>query len=197
MLKSQSTGHAKVRHASTGVVAKVANSVLLIGCLNGLLVSTLIAQDLRSDTNTLRNDFRNLIDAENRHDLTSVQALLLDSQSTLFVAKSPDGWKGYWGKADVTNHFGELYKKPFHIDPDYATEKIVFLTPDVAETYVNVKIKADYGGFVEPSPFVMVLLWVKSSGVWKMATDIPIPIPTEATRQAARDWDFVHAQMNA
>jgi hypothetical protein len=187
MLKSQSTAHSKVRHASTGVVAKVASSVLLIGCLNGLLLSKLIAQDLQSDnTNALRKDFRDLIDVENRHDLTSVQALLLDSESTLFVAKSPDGWKGYWGKADVTNHFGELYKKPFHIDPEYATEKIVFLTPDVAETYVNVKIKADYGGFVEPSPFVMVLLWVKSSGVWKMATDIPIPILPEATRQGAR-----------
>jgi hypothetical protein len=176
-----------VRHASTSVVAKVASSVLLIGCLNGLLLSKLIAEDLRSDnTNALRNDFRNLIDAENRHDLTSVEALLRDSQRAPFVAKSPDGWKGYWGKADVANHFGELYKKPFHIDPEYATEKIVFLTPDVAETYVNVKIKADYGGFVEPSPFVMVLLWVKSSGVWKMATDIPIPIPIEATRQGAR-----------
>ena len=127
MLKSQSTGHSKVRHASTDVVARVASYVLLIGCLNGLLLSKLIAQDLRSDdANALRKDFRNLIDAENRHDLTSVQALLLDSQSTLFVAKSPDGWKGYWGKADVTNHFGELYKKPFHIDPEFATEKIVF-----------------------------------------------------------------------
>ena len=182
MLKSQSIVH----QASSSVVAKVASSVLLIGCLNGLLLSKLIAQDLQSDTNALRKDFRNLIDAENRHDLTSVQALLLNSQNTLFVAKSPDGWKGYWGKADVTNHFGELYKKPFHIDPEYATEKIVFLTPDVAETYVNAKIKADYGGFVGPSPFVMVFVWVKSSGVWKMATDIPIPIPTEATRQAAR-----------
>src|ERR1700739_221701 len=148
MLKSQSAAHSKLRQASTAVVVKVAGSVLLIGCLNGLLLSKLIAQDLRSDdTDALRKDFRNLIDAENRHDLTSVQALLLDSQNTLFVAKSPDGWKGYWGKADVTNHFGELYKKPFHIDPEYATEKIVFLTPDVAETYVNIKIKADYGGF--------------------------------------------------
>jgi hypothetical protein len=182
MLKSHSTVHSKVRHASTAVVAKVAGSVLLIGCLNGLLLSKLIAQDLRSDdTNALHKSFRDLIDAENRHDLTSVQALLRDSESTLFVAKSPDGWKGYWGKANVTIHFGELYKKPFHIDPEYATEKIVFLTPDVAETYVNVKIKADYGGFVEPSPFVMVLLWVKSSGVWKMATDIPIPIPAQTS----------------
>ena len=186
MLKSQSTAYSRVRHASTGVVAKVASSMLLIGCLNGLALSKLIAQDLRSDTtNALRRDFKNLIDAENRHDLSFVQTLLLDSQSTLFVAKSPDGWKGYWGRADVTKHFGVLYKMPFHIDPEYATEKIVFLTPDVAETYVNVKIKADYGGFVEPSPFVMVLLWVKSSSVWKMATDIPIPIPPEATRQGA------------
>jgi hypothetical protein len=31
----------------------------------------------------------------------------------------------------------------------------------------------------------ILLVWVKSSGVWKMATDIPIPIPPEATRQGA------------
>jgi len=72
---------------------------------------------------------------------------------------------------------------PFRIDPEYATEEIVFLTADVAETYVNVRIKADYGGFTEPSPFVMVLVWVKSTGIWKMATDIPIPIPPTATKQ--------------
>lgn len=84
MLKSQSIAHSKVRHALTCVVAKVASSVLLICCLNGLLLSKLIAQDLRSDTtNALRKDFGNLIDAENRHDLASVQALLLDSRSTL------------------------------------------------------------------------------------------------------------------
>ena len=62
MLKSQSTARSKVRYAWTGVVAKVARSVLLIGCLNGLLLSKLIAQDLdlRSvNTNLLRKDFRN------------------------------------------------------------------------------------------------------------------------------------------
>src|SRR5215813_13726883 len=48
-----------------------------------------------------------------RHDLPAVAALLFDSPSTLFVAKSPDGWRGYWGKADVSTHFGELYKFAF------------------------------------------------------------------------------------
>lgn len=175
-----------VHHAQNGIVCRLANSVLLLGCLNGLFPPTVTAQNVRSkDADVLRENFKQLIDAENRHDLPAVEALLLDSRSTLFVAKSPDGWKGYWGKADVTSHFGELYKRPFRIDPEYATEKIVFLTPVVAETYVNVKIKADYGGFEEPSPFVMVLVWVKSAGTWKMATDIPIPIPPQAAMQAS------------
>jgi hypothetical protein len=138
------------------------------------------------DRGHLRANFSQLIDAENRHDLPAVAALLLDSSSTLFVAKSPDGWKGYWGKLGVTKHFGELYNKPFRMYPEYATEKIVFLTPDVAETYVNVKIQAEYGGFVGPSPFVVVLVWVKSSGIWKMATDIPIPVPHETAKPADR-----------
>ena len=170
--------HFRLRQAAT--------STLLPCWAIGLFLSTAMAQpgQRETDADLLRDDFKQLIESENRHDLRAVQALLLDSPSTLFVAKSPDGWRGYWGKDDVTHHFGELYKKPFRIDADYATEKIVLLTPVVAETYVNAKIKADYGGFVEPAPFVMVLVWVKSSGRWKMATDIPIPIPHEATTQS-------------
>ena len=67
----------------------------------------------------------------------------------------------------------------------------------MAETYVNVKIKADYGGFVEPSPFVMVFVWVKSSGVWKMATDIPIPYLKRQQDKQRGSEDFVHAELDA
>jgi hypothetical protein len=31
-----------------------------------------------------------------------------------------------------------------------------------------------------PKPFVMVLLWIKTSQGWKMTTDIPIPVPPDS-----------------
>ena len=132
------------------------------------------------DATPVRKAFKQLIDAENSHDLTAVGRLVLESPNTLFVAKAPVGWQGYWGKQDVMQHFHDLYQHPFRIDPDYAKEKVVFLTAGVAETYVPVSITAEYGNFPKPTPFIMVLLWMRQNGTWRMATDIPIPIPPEA-----------------
>lgn len=137
-----------------------------------------------SDDAALVTAYKQLIDAENGHDEPAVDALVWQSPNTLFVAKAPVGWKGYWGKSDVMKHFHDLYQTNFRIDPDYANEKVVHLTPDVAETYVPVNITAVYGGFPKPAPFIMVLVWIKSPDGWKMATDIPIPVPPEAAKPA-------------
>ncbi len=129
----------------------------------------------------VRTAYKQLIDAENAHDLKSVAALVADSPNALFVAKAPVGWQGYWGKHDIMEHFGELYGHSFRIDPRYEEEKVVFPAEGVAETYIPVSITAAYGHFPRPTPFIMVILWVNAAGTWKMVTDIPIPIPASAT----------------
>lgn len=130
---------------------------------------------------SVRAAYKQLIDAENAHDLKAVATLVEDSPNSLFVAKAPVGWQGYWGKRDIMDHFRELYQHPFQIDPKYDEEKVVFPVAGVAETYVPVSITAVYGHFPHPTPFIMVLLWVDRAGTWKMVSDIPIPIPTSAT----------------
>jgi hypothetical protein len=124
--------------------------------------------------------YKQLIDAENRHDIPAVREMIWDSGSTLFVAKAPVGWHGYWGINDVTEHLREMYQHPFRIDPAYDEEKVVFITADVAQTYVPVKISVAYAGQNPiPRPFIMVLLWIKTPSGWKMTTDIPIPVPPD------------------
>jgi hypothetical protein len=71
----------------------------------------------------VRAAYKGLMDAENAHDLKAVARFVLDSPDTLFVAKAPVGWKGYWGKEDVMQHLHDLYQHPFRIDPDYGQEK--------------------------------------------------------------------------
>jgi hypothetical protein len=155
------------------------------GLLLGVFATAAAAQDnCPTGDAALHTAYKDLIDAENRHDLSAVEKLVWNSQDTLFVAKAPVGWKGYWGKSDVMQHFHDLYQTHFRIDPDYVSEKVVHLTPDVAETYVPVNITAVYGGFPKPALFIMVLLWVRSDEGWKMATDIPIPVPPEAAKPA-------------
>jgi ketosteroid isomerase-like protein len=130
----------------------------------------------------IRDIYKNLIDAENRHDLPAVRELVWNSPSTLFVAKAPVGWHGYWGIEDVMQHLHDMYQQPFRIAPIYEEERVVFLTPEIAETYVSVRISVAYGGQNPvPKPFVMVLVWIHTAQGWKMTTDIPIPVPPEPT----------------
>jgi hypothetical protein len=51
-----------------------------------------------------------------------------------------------------------MYQTPFRIDPSYNEEKVVFITPDVAETYAPVKISVpdsgSAGSVTAPGSFV-------------------------------------------
>ena len=128
----------------------------------------------------IKRAYKNLIDAENKHDLPAVRAMVWHSPSTLFVAKALVGWHGYWGIDDVVGHLRDMYREPFRIDPIYEEERVVFLKSDIAETYAPVNITVAYAGQNPvPKPFIMVLLWIKTSKGWKMTTDIPIPIPPD------------------
>jgi hypothetical protein len=128
--------------------------------------------------------YKQLIDAENRHDLEAVRPLVWSSPSTLFVAKTKTAaegnWAGFWGTEVVMQHFHDLYEGPFRIDPDYPQVKVVGLTHDVAELYAPVNITVAYGGQTPvPKPFLMILVWVRTPDGWKMATDIALPIPQD------------------
>jgi len=127
--------------------------------------------------------YKQLIDAENRHDLSAVRPLVWVSPNALFVAKTATAaegnWGGFWGTEVVLSHLGELYKAgSFRIEPDYERVKVVGIAPDVAETYAPVKITVAYAGQTPvPKPFLMILNWVRTPEGWRMATDIALPIP--------------------
>ena len=130
----------------------------------------------------IKSIYKQLIDAENKHDLAAVRELVWNSSSTLFVAKAPVGWHGYWGIDDVMQHLHDMYQQSFRIDPIYEEEKVVFVTPEIAETYAPVRITVAYGGQNPvPKPFVMVLIWTHTPHGWKMVTDNPIPVPPDPT----------------
>ena len=130
----------------------------------------------------LKQRYKQLIDAENRHDLVAVRPFVWDSPTTLFVAKTATAaegnWAGFWGTPVVMKHFADLYKDTFRMEPDFGKEKVVGLTRDVAETYVTKNITVAYAGQTGvPKPFLMIVEWVRTPDGWKMATDIALPIP--------------------
>jgi hypothetical protein len=126
--------------------------------------------------------YRTLIDAENAHDLPVVKSMLFSAPVSLFISRTEPvargDWGGYWGTSSIVEHFGALYDGTFRIDPNYAEERVVGLTRDVAETYAPVTITSGYGGQAPVARrFLMVLEWVKTTDGWRVATDIPLPIP--------------------
>jgi hypothetical protein len=99
----------------------------------------------------LRAFYKQVIDAEDRQDLAAIKALVWQSPSALFVAKTATpaegNWAGFWGADVVVAHIGDLFRAgSFHIEPDYDGEKIVGLSRNVAETYVPVKIRVAMPG---------------------------------------------------
>jgi ketosteroid isomerase-like protein len=151
-----------------------------VGFIGALLLFVHIASPAGTPEQEIKRAYKNLIDAENKHDLAAVKTMVWNSTSTLFVAKAPVGWHGYWGIDDVMQHLHDMYQGTFRIDPTYEEEKVVFLKNDIAETYAPVKITVAYSGQNPvPRPFIMVLLWIKTPQGWKMATDIPIPVPPD------------------
>jgi hypothetical protein len=66
--------------------------------------------------NELKALYKQLIDAENKHDLKAVRPLVWTSPSTLFVAKTATAaegnWAGFWGNDVVMRHFHDLYQGP-------------------------------------------------------------------------------------
>jgi len=156
--------------------------VLIVAFINVSLAGVSAAQS--SHEWEIKRIYKQLIDAEDKHDLAAVRALVWNSPSTLFVAKAPLGWHGYWGIDNVMQHLHDMYQQPFRIDPIYEEEKVVFIGPDIAEVYAPVRITVAYGGQNPvPKPFVMVLLWIKTPHGWKMTTDIPIPVPLDSPAQ--------------
>ena len=135
------------------------------------------------DEAKLRALYRQLIEAENRHDIAAVRSFVWNSPDALFVAKTATAaegnWAGFWGTEVVLRHLDDLYSAgPFYIEPDYEKEKVVALSRDVAETYVPVSITVAYAGQDPvPKPFLMILEWVRTPEGWRMATDIALPIP--------------------
>lgn len=75
-------------------------------------------------------------------------------------------------------HFHDLYQGTFHMEPVYEKQRIIALTPDVAEEYLPTIITVSYAGQTPtPHHFILVFNWIKTANGWKMATDIALPMP--------------------
>jgi hypothetical protein len=173
--------HKMENQSSTMGAAKILGGLCAI--FLGLALGIKAADAQNADSLEVANAYRQLIGAENKHDIGTVKSLLYNSPGTMLVAKTKTkeegGWAGFWGREAVGQHLEALVTTgTFQISPDYEKERITFIKADVAELYAPVEIAVSYAGQNPvPRPFLMVILWIKTNDGWKIQSDIAVPVP--------------------
>jgi hypothetical protein len=132
---------------------------------------------------TIRSDFRTLMELANRHDFQALHEMFWQSPSALLVAKnaipSEGNWAGFWGNEAIDQKIHDIGTSgPVVLEPDYSKLKVVGLTQDIAESYVPMNITVSYAGQDgTPKPFLMIINWIKVGTDWKVASEIILPVP--------------------
>jgi hypothetical protein len=76
------------------MIASFHQATALIAAVGALLMFQVTACAQTPETE-IKRAYKDLIDAENRHDIPAVKSVVWNSPSALFVAKAPVGWHGY------------------------------------------------------------------------------------------------------
>ena len=134
--------------------------------------------------------FSEVVRLANQHDLQALHGMFWQSPSTLLVAKSAvpseGNWAGYWGNAAVDRKLHDIATSgPVVLTPDLSRLKVVGLTRDVAESYAPLSITVSYAGQDgTPKPFLLIIDWKRVAKVWKIASEIILPVPPAPTSGA-------------
>jgi hypothetical protein len=121
---------------------------------------------------TIRSDFRTLMELANRHDFQALHEMFWQSPSALLVAKnaihSEGNWAGFWGNEAIDQKLHDIGTSgPVVLEPDYSKLKVVGLTQDIAESYVPMISYAGQDG--TPKPCLMITNWIRVGKDWKVA----------------------------
>lgn len=133
---------------------------------------------------TLRQDFIQLADLANKHDVAGIHNMFWQSPSAMLVAKSANpevegNWSAVWGNKAIDKKLSDIaHSGPVVLTPDLSKLKVVGLTKDVAQTYAPVTITVSYAGQDgKPKPFLLIHNWLKVGKDWKIASEIILPVP--------------------
>jgi hypothetical protein len=133
---------------------------------------------------TLKAQFRQLMDLANRHEIKAIHEMFWQSPSALLVAKSANpssegNWAGFWGNNAIDQKLHEIAAAgPAVLAPDFSRLKVLGLTRDTAESFAPVTITVSYAGQDgTPKPFLIIINWIKVEKDWKVASEIILPVP--------------------
>ena len=159
-------------------------AITLVGTAASVAASPTEQPPLDAPTlDTIKAQFGLVMEHANKHDLKALHDMFWQSSSALLVAKSAvpsDGnWAGYWGNDAIDEKLRDIAASgPVILTPDMTRLRVVGLTKDVAESYAPLTITVSYAGQDgTPKPFLMIMNWIRVDGLWKIASEIILPVP--------------------
>ena len=139
-----------------------------------LLITVLLTVVINSK-GTTKDDpitlFEEFIKAQNQHDLTALNNLLVDSPDFIWITQG----QTIWGKESALKRFENLYKGTWNLEPDKSNFKIILLDKKTSHIYVPITFTIGALG-KEPKQikFLMNMIIVNKSGRWKVSAILPI-----------------------
>ena len=131
----------------------------------------------------VKASFDRFVVAQNAHDVSAVRDLLLDSPSFLWVTRGAP----IWGRDAALKRFETLYQGTWKLSPDTPTLKVIVLSDTTAQA---VRASDDREASSRQASrrtielFLLNQTLVKTSAGWRIASILPIPLPSPASAPA-------------
>ena len=146
--------------------------VSVIFVLSMLIPSSLLA----APEDEVKAVFERFVVAQNAHDLKAVGELLLDAPHFLWITRGTP----IWGREAALKRFETLYQGTWRLEPDTAALRIMMLGDNTAHVYVPIVFTIGAAGQeAQTTRFLMNQMLVKTSGGWRVASILPIPVPPQ------------------
>lgn len=114
--------------------------------------------------------------AQNAHDVRAVGELLLDAPHFLWITRGTP----IWGHEAALKRFEALYQGTWRLEPDIPALRVMMLGDTSAQVYVPVVFTIGAAGqAAQTTRFLMNQVLVKTRGEWRVASILPIPVPTQ------------------
>ena len=119
--------------------------------------------------------FGRFVVAQNAHDISAVRELLLDSPDFLWITRGAP----IWGREAALKKFEAYYQGTWKLNPDINNMRVMFLSDTTAQLFVPIIFNIGAAAQLAPdAPVLMNQTLVKTQSGWRVASILPILVPT-------------------
>jgi len=140
------------------------------------VLSILVPYSFAAPEDEVKAVFERFVVAQNAHDLKAVGELLLDAPHFLWITRGTP----IWGREAALKRFETLYQGTWRLEPDTASLRVMMVGDNTAHVYVPIVFTIGAAGQgAQTTRFLMNQILVKTSGGWRVASILPIPVPPQ------------------